>query len=214
MRTTMLVLTLVLAAHETAFAQTGKHVAVGVGFVVNDYTDSDFSQTNPSPTFEYRIKLKPGTKHGWNWSVAGAFDWFRPDLDQNIAGQSTRIGRLQARPVMAGIEREYTEGRVSLGLSVVAGPSFNTFSVDDAARSAYRTRLRTELNDIAVKTSLAVRPGLGIWYDLGRWVAVGASVDYMVNRINADTTVGNVQSSTKWKTDHLGFHFGVVVGVF
>jgi len=214
MRATMLLLILMLTSTPVAFAQTGKHVAVGAGFVINDYTDRDFSQSNPSPAFQYRIKLKPETKHGWNWTLTGAFDWFRPDLDQDIAGQSTRIGELRARPVMAGIEREYTEGRVSLGISIVAGPSFNSFSVDDAARAAYRTRLRSDLNDVSVKTSLAVRPGVGIWYDLSRWLAVGASIDYMVNRLTAETTVGNVESSTKWKTDHLGFHFGVVVGVF
>ena len=162
MRNTILGLILVLAAREVAFAQTGKHVAVGAGFVINEFDDSDFSQTNPSPTFEYRIRLKPDSRQGWNWTLSGAFDWFRPDVARDIGGQSTRLGQLRARPVMAGIEREYTQGPVSFGISVVAGPSFNSFSVDDAARSAYRARLGRELNDVSVKTSFAVRPGVSL----------------------------------------------------
>jgi hypothetical protein len=214
MRTIVLGLMLLLAAGERAFAQTGKHVAVGAGFVINEYNEDQFSQDNPSPTFEYRIRLKPGSRHGWHWTPSGAFDWFRPDVTQTVGGQSVRLGELRARPVMGGIEREYTEGPVSIGLSVIAGPSFNAFSVDDAARTAYRSRLGTELNDVSVKTSLAVRPAVGVWYDLGRWVAVGGTVDYMVNRITTETTVGGVRSSTKWKTDHLGIHVGVVFGIF
>src|SRR5262249_30790221 len=111
-------------------------------------------------------------------------------------------------------EREYTEGPLSVGISFIAGPSFNSFSVDDAARSAYRSRLGVELNDVDVKTSLAVRPAVGIWIDVGPRIAVGSTIDYMVNRITAETTTGGVRSSTKWKTDHLGIHFGVVFGLF
>jgi hypothetical protein len=204
----------VLAAAHAAFAQTGKHVAVGAGFVINEFNDDDFSQDNPSPTFEYRIRLKPGSRHGWHWTPSGAFDWYRPDVTPNIGGQSTRLGELRSRPVMGGIEREYTEGPVSIGISFIGGPSFNSFSVDDAARVAYRSRLGTELNDVSVKTSFAVRPAVGVWYDLGRWLAVGSTIDYMVNRITAETTAGGVRSSTKWKTDHFGVHVGVVVGLF
>jgi hypothetical protein len=199
----------------SAFAQTGKHVAVGAGMVVREYTESDFTaDQNPSPSFEYRIRLKPESRQGWHWTPSGAFDWFRADTKQNIAGASTQFGQLHAKPVMVGIGREYSQGPLNINLSVVAGPSFNDFSIDDAARVAYRTRRGVDLTDVSTKTSLAVRPGVGVWYDLGRWFAVGGSVDYMVNRIDVDTTAGGVRSSTTWKTDHLGIHLGIVVGIF
>jgi hypothetical protein len=214
MRSAILGVVVWMTVCQAAYAQTGKHLAVGAGFVINEYDDGSFTQDNPSPTFEYRIRLKPGSRHGWHWTPSGAFDWFRPDATRDIGGQTTRLGQLRARPVMVGIEREYSQGPLNLGVSFIAGPSFNAFSVDDAARVAYRSRLGTDLNGVSVKTSLAVRPGAGLWYDLGPWLAVGGSVDYMVNRITAETTTGGVRSSTKWKTDHLGFHFGVVVGIF
>src|SRR5262249_44688551 len=110
MRTTVLGLMLVLAGTPAVFAQTGKHVPVGVGLVINEFDDGNFSQDNPSPTVEYRIRLKPGSRHGWNWTPSGGFDWYRPDVSRDIQGQSTRLGQLRARPVMVGIEREYTEG--------------------------------------------------------------------------------------------------------
>jgi hypothetical protein len=214
MRALILGVVLSIAACEAAFPQTGKHVAVGGGFVINEYADGSFNEDQPRPSFVYRIRLKPDSRHGWHWTPSGAFDWFRPDVTTNVVGQSTRLGELRARPVMAGIAREYSQGPLNLGVSLIAGPSFNAFSVDDAARTAYRTRLGTELNGVSVKTSLAVRPGGGVWYDLGRWIAVGGSVDYMINRITTETTIGGVESSKKWKTDHLGFHFGIVVGIF
>lgn len=118
MRILALGLILLVAARLVALAQAGKHVAIGAGFVINEYSDSDFSQGNPSPTFEYRIKLKPGSRHGWNWTLTGAFDGFRPGVDRDIAGQSVRVGQLRTRPVMAGVEREGSEGPVTFGLSL------------------------------------------------------------------------------------------------
>ncbi len=203
-----------VAAPQAAFAQTGKHVAVGGGVVALKYVDSDFSQKNPSVSFEYRIRPKPDSQNGWGWTGRGGFGWFTADTTRDVAGQSTDLGELRARPVMAGIERSYVQGPLSIGLSAVIGPSFNTFTTNDAARAAYRARLGTELGTVSVKTSLAVRPELGVWYDLGPWFAVHGSVDYMLNRVTAETTAGDITSSTKWKTDHVGFHIGLVVGIF
>jgi hypothetical protein len=197
-----------------AHAQTGKHVAVGGGIVVIKYLENDFSQSNPSPTFEYRVRLNPDVQDGWSWTGRGGFGWFTADTNRDIGGLPTALGELRARPIMAGIERSYVRGPLSLGLAVVAGPSFNNFSTTDAARAAYLARLGDELREVSVKTSFAVRPEVGVWYDLGRWVALHGSIDYMVNRITAETTAGNVQSSTTWKTDHVGLHLGLVIGIF
>jgi len=207
-------LTLVLGPTGLAFAQTGKHLAVGAGFAVNVFDDENLSQDNPSPAFYYRIRLKPDSPQGWHWTASGAFDWFRPDVNRDIAGRSTRLGQLRARPVMVGIGGDYTAGRLNVGGSFVAGPSFNSFSVDDGARAAYRSRLGTGLRDVSVKPSLAVRPAVQVWYDLGRWVGLSGSIGYMGNRIKAETTIDRRRSSTTWKGDHPGVHVGVVVGVF
>jgi hypothetical protein len=197
-----------------ASAQTGKHVAVGGGIIGVKYVESDFSQSNPSFSFEYRVRPNPDSKDGWSWTARGGFGWFTADTNRDIAGLPTALGELRARPIMAGIERSYVRGPLSVGFAAVAGPSFNNFSTTDAARAAYLARLGTELRDVSVKTSFAVRPEVGVWYDLGPWLALHASVDYMLNRITAETTAGSVQSSTTWKTDHVGARIGLVVGIF
>lgn len=197
----------------SAWAQTGKHLAVGVGLSVHKYADGSFHETNPRPSFEYRITLKPGVSDGWHWGPIGALGWFSADNDMPVGGVTTRIGRIQVRPLMGGVERTYRQGPLHLGFSVAGGPSFNHFSVDGAARAAY-LGLGQPLSGIDVHTSIAIRPEVGLWYDLGKWFALHGSVSYMMNRITADTTAGGVTTSMKWNTDHAKATIGLVVGVF
>jgi hypothetical protein len=206
---------LVVTLAPAASAQTGKHVAVGAGLTYHKYFDDGFSQKNPGVSFIYRITLKPDSQtDGWKWEPKGGFGWFLADTQQNVAGLATHMGKVRARPFMAGVERSYRQGPMKIGFSAVVGPSFNHFNVDDAARVAYSTRLGRELSSITVKNSVAVRPEASLWYDLGPWLALHGSVSYMINRPTAETTVGGTTASTRWKTDHANFQIGLVVGLF
>ena len=214
MHRAILGLLLVVMLAPAASAQTGKHVAIGAGITAHKYADSDFSTRNPSISFVYRITLKPGGKQGWSWEPKGGFGWFTVDSDMEVGGSDTRIGKLRARPIMAGVERSYRAGPLKVGMSGVVGPSFNHFDVDDAARTAYHNRLGRDLTSIKVKNSIAVRPELSGWYDLNRWWALHVSISYMIDRPTVDTTAGGVTTSTTWKTDHLNAQIGFVVGIF
>jgi hypothetical protein len=206
---------LVVTLAPAASAQTGKHVAIGAGLTYHKYVDDNFSQKNPGISFIYRIDLKPdGHKDGWKWEPKGGFGWFLADTAQDVAGLATHVGKVRARPFMGGIERSYRQGPLQAGLSAVVGPSFNHFNVDDVSRAVYRTRLGRELNDITVKTSIAVRPEVSVWYDLGPWLALHSSVSYMINRPTAEMTIGGTTTSTRWNTDHANFQIGLVVGIF
>ena len=99
---------------------------MGAGITLQKFGDDDFEpRNNPIITFDYRISLKRNPAPGWKWEPKTGFSWFRADTELPVGGVLTPIGRLRARPVMGGIERSYREGPMKVGLSVVAGPSFN-----------------------------------------------------------------------------------------
>lgn len=197
-----------------AFAQTGKHVALGGSIGLTNYIDKDFSSKNPDFSPAYRIRLKTEVKNGWTWAPASGLGWSRRKTSTDIGGTRTQLGRLQTILIMGGVQRALSQGPWQVGFSVVGGPSINKFDVDQAARDAYQSRLGLALSDVKVKNSLAVRPQISAWYDLSQWLAVQGSVSYLFNRPKAETTLGGVKSASTWKTDHASASVGLVVGIF
>ena len=116
--------------------------------------------------------------------------------------------------VLVGAGPSYRTGPFSVGLGVVAGPSFNNFSVDDAARVAYSDRVGATLNSITAKNSITVRPNLGLWYDLTSRVALHSSVDYTVNRPRVLTDIDGTISSERWMLDRWSYQAGLAYGLF
>ena len=207
-------LLLILITAPPAWAQSSKHLSLGAGLNFHKYADSDFSSKNPSISLEYRIALNHSGVDGWSWGPKSSISLGKVDTKTDIGGIETHLGRLRTIPILVGIERAYRQGPLRIGASVVAGPSFNHFDVDAAARSAYLTRLGRNLGAVTVKTSVAIKPGVSAWYDLGDWAALHASLSYVVNRPKAEMTVDGVTTSSTWKTDHASFVLGFVVGVF
>lgn len=210
----ILTVVLLMLPASAAMAQTGKHVALGASVGISSYTDSDFKAKNPDVSPAYRITLKTSHKDGWRWSLKSGLGWSRRDVTHDIGGANTQLGKLQMALIMGGVQRVFRRGPLEAGAGIEAGPSFNKFDVDQAARDAYQTRLGVPLDDIKVKTSVAVRPVVSAWYDLGPWFAVGASVTYAFDRPRAETTAGGVTTSSTWNTDHTSASVGFVVGIF
>ena len=197
-----------------AWAQTGKHLAIGAGLGVTNYTDKDFSSKNPGVSPAYRINLSTQVKDGWSWAPRSGLGWSRRNTTTDIGGIRTHLGKLQTIVITAGGQRGFRQGPWQVGFGVVAGPSINKFDVDSAARDAYQNRLGRKLSDVKVKTSIAVKPEISAWYDLNQWFAVQGSVAYVFNRPKAETTAGGVTTSTTWTTDHTSASVGLVVGIF
>jgi hypothetical protein len=210
---TLLVLSMVVMLAPAARAQTGKHLALGAGLNLHHYADGDFGSKNPGVDFVYRIVRNPGKGDGWNWETKTSVSWSKTDTRTDIGGSSTQLGRLQTIPIMVGVQRAYHQGPMKVGTWVVAGPSFNRFDTDGAARSAYAS-LGSELNSVDVNNSIAVRPGLSAWYDLGSWIGLHGSASYTFNRPTAKTTVDGVTTSSTLNTDHASFDLGLAIGIF
>ena len=208
--TTLLLLLLAPAA----MAQTGKHVALGASIGVSSYADRSFRSSNPDFSPAYRLSLKTSRKSGWSWSLKSGLGWSRRDVSQDIGGEDTQLGKLQMGYVMGGVQRVLRGGPLEVGAGIEAGPSFNHFDVDQGARDAFQNRLLVPLDDIKVENSVAIRPDVSAWYDLGPRLAIGGSMSYTINRPRVQTTAGGVTTTSTWKTDHANASVGFVVGMF
>ncbi|HEX5030791.1 MAG TPA: hypothetical protein VFY90_07375 [Tepidiformaceae bacterium] len=199
----------------TAQAQTGKHVSIGAAVGWRNMSDSRFSTKNPSPAFLYRFSRNPNErKQGWVWRLGGTVGYTHADFSSDIGGADTKMGRLQTIAVLGGIERAYRHDRFKVGASVLAGPTFNSFAVDNAAREAYENRLGVPLEEVKVHNSLAVRSGVGTWYDVNNWVGVHAGVYKWFGQTTATTTAGGVSTEDTWKNDKLTASMGIAFGIF
>lgn len=208
----LVILMLLVAA--PAMAQTGKHVALGASVGVTKYVDDRFHSKSPDISPAYRLSLKTNRADGWSWALKSGLGWSRRDVSDDVGGSDTKLGKLQTILIMGGGQRVYRQGPFQVGAGIVAGPSFNQFDVDQAARDAYQANLGVALDDIKVKTSLAARPDFSAWYDLNAWLGVGATVSYTFNRPKAETSAGGVTTSSTWKTDHTSASLALVVGIF
>jgi hypothetical protein len=215
MRKTLIILLMIVLSPVPVMAQTDKHVALGAEIGLRKFVDDDFSRKNPSFSILYRLSRHPSQrKEGWVWRVGGTVGYSRANFDTDVGGIDTEMGSLRTIPALGGIERAYRHDRMKVALSVLAGPSFNKFSVDTASREAYEARLGVPLENIEVKNSLAVRSGVGVWYDLSRWVGLHAGAYYLYHRPSATTTAGGVSSSETWRMDRVSVSTGFAIGIF
>ncbi len=207
----VLAATLATAAH----AQPGQHLALGAGVGFHDYADKSFSSKNPSIIPEYHVRLtRHSERRGFSIGLKGGISYSNPDRRDFIGGEEIKSGNLRMVPVMVGLGPSYRTGPLHIGVGVVAGPSFNKFAVDDAARAAYGEQFGATLNSIEVQNSLAVRPDASISYAITPWMGLYTGLSYTINRPKVKTTVDGVTTSARWKTDKLGYHAGLALGVF
>jgi len=215
MKKTLAAFVLAAILPASAHAQPGDHAALGAGIGFNNYVNGAFSGKTVSVVPEYHFSLTPhADREGLSFGLKGGVGYSQPDRNDFIGGFETKTGSLRMVSVMVGAGPSYRSGPLRLGVGVVAGPSFNTFSVDDGARTAYRDRNGSSLDAIRVKNSLVVRPDVSLWYNFTDRVGLHSSVSYTSNRPKAETTVDGVSTSDRWVTDRWSYQAGLAVGVF
>jgi hypothetical protein len=202
MKVLMLALMGVAIITSAAQAQTGKHVALGVGLGFHEYVDNGFSQKSPALSLIYRLALNPRMSEGWIFEPKGTLNWFKTDVQADVGGVDTHIGKLRSIPVLVGGGPSYRHGRTKIGVAILAGRAFNQFTVDNSVSS------------MTVKNSLVVSPEASLWYDIGSRLGLYGGLSYVYNRPTAETTSGGSTTSAKWNTDHLNFSVGFAFGIF
>jgi BON domain len=96
--------------------------------------------------------------------------WFHADLSPDPAAGA--LGRLQIRPVMAGLEYTWRVERFSASLALVGGVAFNGLSRQERSTGPAWV--------IDVGNSIAWRPGASAWLDLGPRAAFNVSTGYVM----------------------------------
>ncbi|MGQ0734100.1 MAG: BON domain-containing protein, partial [Acidobacteriota bacterium] len=101
------------------------------------------------------------------------FSWYQTDLSSDPTAAAS-VGRLNIRPVMAGLEYTIRRDRHALAASLVGGVAFNSYKIESAGGG--------ERVAVAVGNSLAVRPGVTFWYEASRRIALHVFGGYVITR--------------------------------
>lgn len=193
---------LVFGSPLVAHGQTEGRVSVGGSVTLVNPTDDEVdSVVGVGPL----VRLNP--RRGWGF--AGAFNWFRADLN-DPAGGDADFARLRVRPLMGGIGYTIGPPRTLVNFLVVAGPSFNSVDFEDDF-------LARQIGSpaIDVDNSFAVRPGVSVTHTIRPKVGITGFAGYMINR--PDITYRDVAGQSfaeRWQADALVLSVGVVYSVF
>jgi hypothetical protein len=154
-----------------------------------------------------RLSISPLIKLGSGEGLgpAIAFGWFSANL-QSMTDRPEVVSRVYVKPVMVGASYTLASERVSVSPSLVGGVAFNSVSVTELGPAAGVP--------VEVDNSLAWRPGVSVWVDLGRRLALNLSAGYLMTRLR----ITMLQDGRLEKRDAQGdttlVHAGLVYKVF
>jgi hypothetical protein len=200
LRLSILIASALVCATTITFAQTKGRIGVGASVTHNATTDRDVrSATGVGPL----IRLNPHR----GWGPAGAFNWFRADL-QDPAGGDGDFARLRVRPLMGGASYTVASGAALTSFSIVGGPSFNKAEFKRADPAAPG-------ESIDADNSFAVRPGVGVTWTVAPRVAIVGFGGYLINRpgIVYRNRFGQ-ELRDRWNADAVVLSIGAVYSLF
>lgn len=212
MRKCIFVLLLALSTGAVAKAQAEKRFSLGGGVSFHDYSDSRFESKSLSFGPRYRLNQGRGA-NGWDWDLKTSLSFSQMNVPTEVFGSEVQLGKMRTIPLLVGVARAYRHGPMKVGAWVTGGPSFNDFEVDEEAMAAYQAG-GNDLENVHVKTSMVIKPGVSATYDLSSWLALQSSVSYTVHRPTVRTLINGVSTSETWKLDHSSASLGLLVGIF
>ena len=172
----LLLLLTALAAPTRAWAQSDGSFAIGGEFVTRMAGDEGVHGGHGVGLLWRVGHGKPGW--GFHWGLP----WFATDLDQSIGGTSTELGELHVRPFLAGYGYTVKTGRATITAGALAGYAFSSINVSAGALDAYRDRLGARAIEVDSSNTFALKPEIGVWYDVNRKVGIHLDAGYMVAR--------------------------------
>jgi hypothetical protein len=188
-----------------ASAQTEGKISVGASVTVVSPTDDKVDRAIGVGAL---VRLNP--KHGWG--PAGALNWFRANLG-SPDGSGPSVARLRVRHLMGGVAYTVGPEQALTSFSIVAGPSFNSIELRDEFIDSLPIGLETPTAD--VKTSFAVRPGIGLTLTVAPRVGVVGFGGYLINRpkVTFRDQFG-IEHRDRWKMDAFVLSVGLVYSLF
>ena len=147
--------------------------------------------------------LRLPARNGWGPTVG--FSWTTLDVTSGPSGVAA-LARLRLRPVMAGVLYGYARGRWAASASLVGGYSFNSVVVDQREAGPGRA--------IAAAGSLAWRPSVTVWYDVGPRLGLEAFAGYLVTRPRVTFASDDAIVRRRLRADALILGVGLAYWVF
>ena len=185
-------------------AQTEGRISVGASVTHVIPTDG----VEPVTGAGALVRLNP--KRGWG--PAGAFNWFRTDLEDPNAG-GLDFARIRIRPLMAGVSYTIGPDRLLTSFSIVAGPSFNRIDFRDGFLN--RVAGIGGPPAIDIENSIVVRPGVNLTVTVAPRVAIVGFGGYMWNRPDVVyRDPAGTEFRNRWKADAAVVSIGAVYSLF
>lgn len=187
-------------------------------------SENDIFEIQPNPTL-----LALGASMGWTAPRAAAlgsrvtvsplirlglgsgfgptvgFDWFQADI-RSSGTQGAVLSRVHLKPVMFGVSYTLGSERVSVAPSIVGGPSFNSLTITDTGAAAGVP--------VEVDNSLAWRPGVSVWFEVNRRLALNVSAGYVVTRLHITVLEGSRLEKRSERGDTPVAHAGLAYKLF
>jgi len=171
-----------------------------------------FDEAHGQDTFGLLWRFGHGNEgFGFNWGL----NWYSSDIDRTIGGGTVEFGELHIRPLMAGYGYSKAFGKKTLATaSVIGGVAFTSFHIATPGRDAYAERLGAQSIDVDSSTTWALRPGVGVWYDINRKLGLHVGVNYMMVRPELTVTSSLGSDRRTVHADMLQMKVGLAYSIF
>lgn len=154
-----------------------------------------------------RVTLSPlirlGSSRGFGLAVG--LNWFQAQL-QSLTDRPDVLTRVQIKPLMIGAGYTAASERISLSASVVGGYAWNSLTIIDTGTAVGLP--------IEVDNSLVWRPGVSLWYDVSRSIALNFSVGHVITRLRLTVLEDGRLEKRSQRGDTTIVHAGIAYKLF
>jgi hypothetical protein len=180
---------------------------IGVHVSTNFADPLDTKEAYRDGSYGVSIGLAPGRNNGWRYPFG--IGWFTEEF---VAPNGAIFGQLRARPFYGGIGYGWHFGKLSTGIQMQAGWSFNTLKPHGDPVSAFGMLPGAMIMD--VDNSWSLRPQFKVEYFLHPKFTVRSSLNYvfMNPTVTVATPTGVV--TDRWNASNVSLAVGVGVYPF
>ena len=157
--------------------------------------------------------VRMGRTVGVGYGVAGpqvtgrkipfSFGGYGGDLE---TGGGSNVGRFKATQVMSGIGYSWVYGKMTYGVQVGVGYSFNKVTLDPAVSGALGV---SEPVSVSVSNSWVLRPQVKAEYFLTRKISLRSQLSYTYTDPDVVVRVGTQELTQNWRPNHMQLSFAV-----
>ena len=158
-------------------------------------------------------EVRMGRSLGIGYGVAGrqktgrkipfSFGGYHGDLENS---QGTAFGRFKATQIMSGIGYNWVYGKMTYGVQMGVGYSFNDVTLDPTVATAFAT---AEPISVSVSNSWVLRPQVKAEYFLTRKITLRTQLSYTYTDPEVSIRMGTRELNQQWRPQHVQLSFAV-----